>query len=299
LGNLQGHSGWINDVRIFEGGQKLLSVADDNSVFQWDVNTLERLNTYQFGNDRSVKSCDVDRSGNLFIIANDDGNVMLWDMRQWRKVRDITKHTGPATSCSFSPQDYYTVVSSGWDKKVFVSDSRKEKSSRELSGHEDWVLASALSSDGQTAISGGWDKAICLWNVSSGILRTKLTDAHTRTVTSVSFSDDNRLFASSSYDGSVKLWNSVTTKQEKLLVGHHGHVNKVIFTPKSENAIITAGSDHTVRLWDLSRGVIKNEFVCQGPATTLHCIKNQHLMMAFGDSIGNLYLAKYKTDASV
>jgi len=274
-------------------GDTMLSVSDDASFSQWDVHTLERVRVVRSDNDRSYKACDFDSSGSLAVTASDDGVVSLWDMRARRKARDLAQHTGPATSSVFSSSDGYTVVSAGWDKRVLVSDSRKEKSSKELVGHDDWILSVAMSPDGQSVISGGWDKTLCLWNAASGSLRSKIPDAHIHTVTGVAISPDGRLVASSSYDGTVKLWTT-NGKVEKLLVGHHGHVNTVVFTPKAENAVLTVGSDHTARLWDISRGELKNEFVCQGPATAVHYARVQKgLLLAFGDAIGNLYLTKY------
>jgi len=273
----------------------MLSVSDDALFAQWDLKTMERVRVVRSDNDRAFKSCDFDSSATMAVTASHDGVVSLWDMRARRKARDIVQHAGPATSSVFGA-DLTTIVSCGWDKTIIISDSRKEKTSKELLGHEDWILSVALSSDGQTVISGGWDKTVCIWNVATGSLRTKITDGHTHTVTGVAISPDNRVLASSSYDGTVKLW-AANGKVDKLLVGHHGHVNHVIFTPKADNAVVTVGSDHTARLWDISKGELRNEFVCQGPATAVHTVRVQNrLFLAIGDSIGNLYLTKHQTN---
>jgi len=299
VGNLQGHSGWINDVRLAEGGDRLISVSDDASFVQWDLQTLEKLRTVRRKDvpDRAFKACDMDSTGTLAVTASDDGVVILWDLRARKKVRDVYKHDGPATSCSFSA-DGSTVISTGWDKKVVLCDARKDSSVKKtLLGHEDWILSSAQSSDGQTVISGGWDKTVNLWSVSTGAVKSKLT-GHTHTVTSVAVSSDNRFCASASYDSTVKLWSTGTGKLDKIFAGHHGHVNRVAFTPRQDNSLLTAGSDHTVKLWDLARGDLKNEFVCQGPVTAVHALRSQRLLMAFGDSIGNIYFAQLQTDAN-
>jgi len=232
------------------------------------------------------------------VTASDDGVVALWDLRTPRKVRDIAVHSGPATS-SVLGSDGFTVVSAGWDKKVLVSDSRKDKSSRELLGHEDWILSVALSPDGQTVVSGGWDKTLCLWNTASGSLRSKISDAHTHTITGVAFSSDSRFVATSSYDGSVKLWTS-SGKVDKFVPAHHGHVHNVVFAPKTDvttsATVVSVGEDNTARVWDMSSPKFekKNEFVCQGPTTAAHIKAQKGFLLALGDSIGNLYLTKFQ-----
>jgi len=109
----------------------------------------------------------------------------------------------------------------------------------------------------------------------------------------LAFSPDNRLIASGSYDSCVKLWNTTTGKLEKTLAGHHGKVNAVCFSPKGDGLVLSAGSDHRVILWDVSNGNLRNEFHCQGPATSVTVQRSgRDLLMAFSDSIGNIDIAK-------
>jgi len=299
IGNLQGHAGWINDVKMSSLGDTMFSVSDDASFSQWDVQTLERVRVFRSENERAYKACDINSAGNLCVTTSDDGVVALWDLRTARKAREIALHAGPATSAVFNCSDGFTIVSAGWDKKVLVTDSRKDKSSRELLGHEDWILSVALSPDGQTIVSGGWDKTLCLWNSASGTLRSKISDAHTHTITGAAMSTDGRFIATASYDGSVKLWSSAG-KVDKFIPAHHGRVHNVVFAPKMDSntaTVVSVGADHTARVWDTSTPKFekKNEFVCQGPATAAHYVKAQKgFLLALGDSIGNLYLTKFQ-----
>lgn len=77
---------------------------------------------------------------------------------------------------------------------------------------------------------------------------------------------------------------------------HRGRVNKVAFGPSSDGLLFSAGEDHTVKLWDSRSWSVRNEFVCQGPATAVSAKRSQagKLVMIMGDSIGNLYLASLR-----
>jgi len=294
---LSGHQAWVNDVHFSSDASRLISMSDDGTFALWDTTTLNKLravNRPEPHQLRPFKSGQFSQNGQLIVTASDDGTVILWDSRTREEVRTVVTHVGPATSVAFGSDDF-TVVSGGWDKQVFISDCRKTKSlPQKLAGHEDWVLSVAFSSDRRFIVSSGWDSNVRIWQTSNNSEKSVLP-GHTKTVTSVAFSPDARFIASASYDSCVKLWNASSGKLEKTLAGHTGHVNATMFGPKSDNILLSAGSDHTVKIWDVASGRLKNEFICQGPATSVavqRSSESSDLLMAFGDSIGNIHIAK-------
>jgi WD40 repeat protein len=76
---------------------------------------------------------------------------------------------------------------------------------QEFSGHENAVLAIALSADGRHALSGSADSTVRLWDVDNG--RELFTfEGHTGSVNSVAFSSDGKCAVSGGADGTVRLW---------------------------------------------------------------------------------------------
>src|SRR4051794_38253762 len=71
------------------------------------------------------------------------------------------------------------------------------------------VTSVAVSSDGNTIISGSWDKTIKVWDLKSGQLLQTLT-GHSSSVTSVTVSSDGNTIISGSEDKTIKLWNTQT-----------------------------------------------------------------------------------------
>ncbi|NEQ18093.1 MAG: hypothetical protein F6K44_32215, partial [Moorea sp. SIO3E2] len=63
----------------------------------------------------------------------------------------------------------------------------------------------AKSHDGQTIVSGSFDKTVKLWNRQGQLLQT-LT-GHSEIVNSVAFSPDGQTIASAHFDKRVILWN--------------------------------------------------------------------------------------------
>ena len=61
-----------------------------------------------------------------------------------------------------------------------------------LKGHTSYVYSVSFNHDSTLAISGSFDKTICIWNVVTGE-RMKQLKGHTAGVSSVSFNHDSTL----------------------------------------------------------------------------------------------------------
>ncbi|HIK06011.1 MAG TPA: caspase family protein [Trichormus sp. M33_DOE_039] len=115
-------------------------------------------------------------------------------------------------------------------------------------GHEG-VVRFAISSDGQTIVSGGQDGTVRLWNLQGQPLVEPFL-GHEGEVNSVAISSDGQTIVSGGQDGTVRLWNL----QGQLLVepfrGHEGEVWSVAISSDGQT-IVSGGDDGTVRLWNL------------------------------------------------
>lgn len=135
------------------------------------------------------------------------------------------------------------------------SESQPQTPYRELKGHTGSVMSVAFSSDGKTLASSSRDRAIHLWNVSTGKLRKTLT-GHDGDVYSVAFSPDGRTLASGSGDRTVRLWDVETGKERLTLKGHGDDVRSVAFSPDGKT-LASGSKDKTLRLWDVPTGKLR------------------------------------------
>ncbi|KAI1030016.1 hypothetical protein LB504_010443 [Fusarium proliferatum] len=157
-----------------------------------------------------------------------------------------------------------------------------------LEGHDRVVSSVAVSPDNQLIASGGWDGAVKIWDIATGVCRNTLEarDGHIHSVTfllngqslasasrtikiwdtksglclqtleghderisSMASSPDGQCFASGSLDQTIKIWSSKTGKCLRSLEGHFGSVTSVAFSSNSQR-LVSGSVDRTVKIWD-------------------------------------------------
>ncbi|MDX1932666.1 MAG: caspase family protein, partial [Capsulimonadales bacterium] len=122
-----------------------------------------------------------------------------------------------------------------------------------LHGHERFVLAVAFSPDGKTIASAGRDRAIRLWNRTTGAPISVLGGAQQILAVAAQPGPDGKYLASGGADGLVRIWDRRTGERKLVLTGHTGSVTSVAYTPDGK-LLASGGRDRTIRLWDAETG---------------------------------------------
>jgi tetratricopeptide (TPR) repeat protein len=118
------------------------------------------------------------------------------------------------------------------------------------SGHQtnSWVWSVAVSADGRRALSGGTDKAVCLWDVARGKLLRRLGGI-SQSVYAVAISPDGRRALSASGENTIPLWDLENGKVIRRFTGHTGWVGTVCFLANGRGDIARRdqGADRQLR----------------------------------------------------
>jgi guanine nucleotide-binding protein subunit beta-2-like 1 protein len=131
----------------------------------------------------------------------------------------LSGHRNWVTSIATTYEQSNLVVSGSRDKKIMIWEltpggdedgvgAGVGYARKSLGGHGETVSCVVLSSDGQFALSGSWDKTMRLWDLNTGAT-VRTFHGHTKDVNSVAFSGDNRQIVSGSRDMTIKLWNTL------------------------------------------------------------------------------------------
>lgn len=121
--------------------------------------------------------------------------------------------------------------------------------------HTALVHGVALSPDGKTLATAGFDNTIKLWSVGAdgSLKELKVLTGHTGPVYAVAFHPKEKLLASASHDKTAKIWTLDDGKVKTELKGHTDIVDAIVFSPDG-SAVATAGADKSVRLWNPADG---------------------------------------------
>jgi WD40 repeat protein len=121
-----------------------------------------------------------------------------------------------------------------------------------LTGHKGWVRSVAVTADGATAVVGGGDGMVHVWDLAAGRERAKLT-GHQGRVLAVAVAGDGSTAVTGGGDGVVHVWDLATGRERVKFAGHVGGVLAVAVTADGSRAV-TGGKDGMVRMWDLAVG---------------------------------------------
>ncbi len=216
---LEGHAGAITAAAFLPDGTRVLTASRDSSVAQWDVATGNELRGQLLKHPDDVTSIALLPDGHRLLSSCDDKSVRVWNLDS-REVETVLHQGDDIHTVDISPDGKLALGLSSVDGRIRVW---------HLDSGREWTTAKAgnplapffqLSSDADS-----------LW--------------------SATFSPDNHgLLTVAGND--VRLWN-LNTQEERMSFNPHGAVASAEFSPDGQK-LVTAGWDHTARIWNVATG---------------------------------------------
>jgi len=140
-------------------------------------------------------------------------------------------------------------------------------------GHSSKITTCAFSADASLLASGGQDKKIVVWGVSSRGQQHSL-EGHTNLISDLRFSNDQKnLLASSSFDRTVRIWDLASPSPAtpvQILTGHTTTVTSADFCRLDSTTLCSVDSDGTLKTWNIPTGQVQ---VSQKLGSVLKCVR--------------------------
>mmetsp|Transcript_50247 Transcript_50247/g.100232 ORF Transcript_50247/g.100232 Transcript_50247/m.100232 type:complete len:660 (+) Transcript_50247:113-2092(+) len=283
IGEMNGHTAWVNALLVDEERGMLFSASDDGTVRGWDLGSLECVRVLK-GHTKGALSVSVHR-GSMFVGCN--GKIVVWDLAEWKLKTKLLNHThvlramsngqqmsknrqlAPIAALAREPSKLYGhkvcgvqgfgpyLLSAVDDGSVWVWNTQNMEVERKLLGPSvpnTWVrplviaeLQDPRRKNARTKLVSGWaDGAIRVYDLRTWTLEHTLR-AHNGPILSLSQFGDKLI--STGADMAANVWNSESWTVEQSLRAHNG---AVCAAREVDGKLVTASLDGLIKIWHKS-----------------------------------------------
>ena len=241
------HQDTVNSIAFSPDGILLASGGDDYVLKLWNVIHKHHIATRDHITDRTrsqVKAVTFSPDGKM--IATGGRHAKLWDTYTRNQIVTF-KHHDWVWAVDFSSDG--KLLATGDNRgQVNVWDLQSQQAVTQLYADSDSVYTVQFSPDDQILAAAGYEGKAKLWSLPDWIPHGTLTS--NSTISGISFSPDSSTLAATSYT-SIHLWAVGTGENIVTLTGHTDWIRTTAFSPNG-SALISSGTDGTVRIWDVT-----------------------------------------------
>lgn len=196
---------------VFLPGQNSLLISAQNGLSLLDMETGDRV----FWNDTLPSAYTIAISPDAAHVALGmrDGQVLLWNKPENHSI-SFEGHVKEVTSLHFL--DNQTLISGSRDRLLHIW-NLDSGDALPLSGHQDWVFASAVSKNLDMIASGGRDDRLIIWDTESA-QSLGLPQLFPDWVINVHYNSDGDLLTVTR-DGQVTRWAGTVEKWKHIAQG--------------------------------------------------------------------------------
>jgi WD40 repeat protein/serine/threonine protein kinase len=249
---LPAHKDNGRSVAFSPDGQLIATAAAE--VILWDAKRLEKI--LQLDHAAVVWDVAFSPDGRYLISAHGDGAILVWDVKERRRVANLNEHSAAVRAVAYS-RDGRRLASSGEDESILVWNAGAGQKEAALIGHKTRVMGIAFSPDGRLLASCDSYGMLILWDIARGQPVRVTTNTDTQKVGNcLTFSPDGRRVASSQgvFDISEDRWVVTFARGQLQIPEALGFQTSSIygadFSPDGKRLICTAAGKGGVAVFD-------------------------------------------------
>lgn len=186
--------------------------------------------------------------------TNEARNSLTRALDNWHGVMSVP-HAGCGAVASYG--DWMIV---GGNTPA-IYDSNTGQLRYQLIGHQNSIIATAVSPDGQRIATGSADNTIIIWDASAQALRTfgtPYSSGYEVQISSLDFAQDGIRLVVATTSGKLMIYNSETGETLQTFEGHSDGIRSVVFSA-DDLSIFSAGPSGVFQ-WEVSTGRLMQKY---------------------------------------
>ena len=268
------HDDRVVSVVVLPGGRRAASGAADGEVRIRDLETGDVVHSFP-AHPQAITQMLPDAHGSGFLTASADHTVRMWDATG-NNTQLLEGHTAPVWCVCLSPDGHLVCTAADdatlrvWRRTPGVIDDVcvTSPATRWVYGYNPGRRAGVcVTSDSRKLVFSYFDHSLQVWDIFSDERPVSIL-GHSDLICRIIPLPCNRV-VSASYDGSLMLWRlDAEVIYEAHMRGHSGAVRTCEVTP-DHRFVVSASSDRTIRIWDLSDGSLLRTLTGHSAAVNL------------------------------
>ena len=270
------HQAKVNDMRLFDEGNRLLTGSADGELAAWELQTGDKL--FSLKHPDQISALALNSGETLMATASWDGFARIFDLKTQTMKAKLSHSTdgfkATVEELLFCGQGRYLATA---DIYGYLRVWTPEGEQRQLAGlpespEFEQVLAAHPTKPWLAALSD-LDQ-IAIWDLDQGKM-ISVGYKHRDLVNELQFSADGRFLISASDDTTAVVWDL----EKNQMVRELDHDSKVITLMMLDSERLAAGcEDGTVVIWNLQEKTPVHRLYHRRPVRSLDLDKNGKLL---------------------
>ncbi|XP_013105440.2 U3 small nucleolar RNA-associated protein 15 homolog [Stomoxys calcitrans] len=207
----KGHKAPVHRVNFTSDLLHIVSFSDDKTVKLWDVASEKSIHTFAEHEDYIRAGTVNPVSADVVVSGGYDGKIKLYDTRT-REITMSVDHGSPVESLLFLPTGGIFISAGGTEVRVWDAFAGCRLLTK-LSQHHKTVTCLRLGSNGKRIMSGGLDRHVKIYDVSS--YQTVHTLDFPNAVLSLGVAPNDQTVVAGMVDGLISIQNMEAPAQPK------------------------------------------------------------------------------------